>query len=734
LLKPDLFFAHLFVRTPVLDDLERRLTRALNNEYRNYQMIFLEGFSRTGKTTFINHFLQAQKEAFRTEYIDFSSLDQDGKEILADNPITRALKSHLLEQPEISSSQMRFIHFLAQKRLLLAKAAYFSQDFITELKRLDTEQILEDDVNDFFKKANKADTLILFFLYYCWSSYNKDKTQDLHLIIFDNLDSVDLNRFTAPFIEEFGQALERFSSIPQNSSIFPRNIYFSRNFKFLFCLREANNAMLNAHVVDRLRTLAPTKPFRIGFDSELYQKMVLKRLDFFSIAQKINANETQVEIKRISSLLKEFSQDEFFTDYIAPLFNFNFTRLSGLLYDAMEDIVKDELERGRFRCGLSFEEVVEDFLKEKTSSSEVANNEAFGAKGIIFFGVIKQLYENDFLSEYPFTDKYTSSKESAEGYCLVMRMILSVILNSSNLRSSEQALKRSKPFQDVPLRPVIRESLKIYPNEIEDVFEALTKAFLLQGDRLIHLLTFRNRVVDNEDEFKYEIEKIKATGQIPETLKDVYVTLNPAGFIFLKFLLPQFEFYSVLAGNNDSLFSVGLTKEEGSRKYLFERYIENVQRIVKLHVVLMNLFYEKRIKHIWPAPEDYLRSKFVFKHFGKKGPRDIGVFHATRMLPRQIQYLDRFRRWLLQKNEKNIEVEQAELRKVNQKLVGYIENYIEYMESYLGGFGDWVNEDKEATFNWYIKPAKERIEIIRKSNFYDFTTRAYLDRGSKHSL
>jgi hypothetical protein len=535
-----------------------------------------------------------------------------------------------------------------------------------------------------------------------------------------------LNSFTVPFIEVFGQVLRRFTRIPQDRLIFSRNIYFSRHFKFIFCLREANNALLTAHFVDRLRTLAPDKPFRIGFDSELYQKMVLKRLDFFSEAQKFNGVEMKEEIQQTSLLLKEFSQEEFFKDYIVPLFNHNSTRLSGLLYNALEGLVRGGKELGPASSRLSFEKVVEGNLRERDDRSEMENNEAFGAKGAIFFGILKQLHDKDFLAEYPFTERagfrVEPTSEESEGYCLIMRMVLSLILNFSNLRLSEQALKRPKPIPDVPLRLVLREGLKIYPPN--DIFEALTKGFLLQGDRLIHLLTFRNRVVENEDAFKHEIEQIKATGQVPETLKDVHVTLNHAGFIFLKFLIPQFEFYSLLAGHEHSLFTVGLTKGEKG-KYLFEKYIEDTLRIVKLHIDLMRKFYEKKIQLVWPEPDEYLKSRFVFKHFGKKGPRDIGDFHATRLIPRHIQYVDRFRRWILEKCKGADGIEHEELVKVNQILMKHITTYAEYMEGYLNSFGDWAQRDTPATYKWYIKPLKENIEAIRKSKYKDFKTKAY---------
>src|SRR6185503_227770 len=50
--------------------LEVELVDALTSELENNRIIFLEGYSGTGKTTFIRHFLNTHSE-FESEYIDF---------------------------------------------------------------------------------------------------------------------------------------------------------------------------------------------------------------------------------------------------------------------------------------------------------------------------------------------------------------------------------------------------------------------------------------------------------------------------------------------------------------------------------------------------------------------------------------------------------------------------------------------------------------------------------------
>ena len=60
---PEIFFNYLFVENKSCQELRDKLYEQLTNSLRNYQIIFLEGFSGTGKTTFIKYFVQSYKGA-----------------------------------------------------------------------------------------------------------------------------------------------------------------------------------------------------------------------------------------------------------------------------------------------------------------------------------------------------------------------------------------------------------------------------------------------------------------------------------------------------------------------------------------------------------------------------------------------------------------------------------------------------------------------------------------------
>src|SRR4051812_21143903 len=62
-LSPYFFFKKLFIETNQLKALEDEMVKALTSNLENNRVIFLEGYSGTGKTTFIQHF-KAKREEF----------------------------------------------------------------------------------------------------------------------------------------------------------------------------------------------------------------------------------------------------------------------------------------------------------------------------------------------------------------------------------------------------------------------------------------------------------------------------------------------------------------------------------------------------------------------------------------------------------------------------------------------------------------------------------------------
>jgi hypothetical protein len=736
---PEIFFEYLFVENPSFQKLRDDLYSQLTDPGRNHRVIFLEGFSGSGKTTFIKYFIQTYHQSFESIYIDFFPLAQrkglgssralspnalemaqkDLEKVLAtqqgtdvdvinrairelqnireaakkgeeiwerSHPIEFVLKAHLEGQDEESLKAL--LYFLQEKSAALSTS--FSAGFGIRLKNFEPK-VEVHRLQDFLVTADLTDTFLLFFLYYA-RRYEQQKHLR-HLIIFDNLDTVKLAYLTRFFKETFVNAFAVFSQISQNRAVFDEIIEFNSKFKFLFCLRDANNTTINAHMADQLDYLATPLYFRIGFDADLYQRIIRKRLDFLLLLQeKAPLSAESKVVTKVVEMLIAFSNNTFFTDILAPLLNFNFRKLTHHLFAATSDLVKSPPLRG----GLSFENIAPEKYTEVWS-------DRYGANGAILFGVTNKLRESNFLAKYPFV---TVTPEPDEGYCLSTRMVLSVLLNKSELETSRNVVVKAKPFKDVPLSEIIKGASEAY--DTAEIVATLVETFLLHNESWVHLVTFRNKPVEDKHAFDDEIHEITNTGRVPDRLNKVLVTLNPSGFIFLKNLITHFEFYSVLAKNQHALFTLGLATSSSTR-YCFEDCIASVQRLVLTHSISMKTFYQKKFSK--DTDHRYLSSEFVFKHFKSGSPSPRGVFHSERVIKIHIRYLDEFRLWVLKRNEANVEL--SELVGVNQKLIRAIEKYLDMMIQWTPGVGK---------FEPYDGVVREKIELIKKSEYGDMKT------------
>ena len=203
-----------------------------------------------------------------------------------------------------------------------------------------------------------------------------------------------------------------------------------------------------------------------------------------------------------------------------------------------------------------------------------------------------------------------------------------------------------------------------------------------------------------------------------EELQEFTVTINPAGFIYLKNILIHFEFYSALVGEYDSLFVVGLRRSNDRRyQFEFEECIEKVHRLVRKHCDSMDRFFKYMfLGQLGWDQNRYRRSKFAFKHFGEGRPKNEGLFHGTRIITAHVDYIDKFRLWLLENIEDladgnlgTYESIQALAIDVNKRLVKLVARNV--------GLLDQSVDDAVRVFQ---ENFGAHIKAIRNTGFQDF--------------
>jgi hypothetical protein len=220
--------------------------------------------------------------------------------------------------------------------------------------------------------------------------------------------------------------------------------------------------------------------------------------------------------------------------------------------------------------------------------------------------------------------------------------------------------------------------------------------------------------VFNEKDFIKEMRVIAR--EKPDDLRRIKVRLNPAGFIYLRYILPHFEFYNMLSGGDASLFQYHPNKvlDEGRDRQLvfeFEPCLERVFKTVQVHVQAMTSFYKMKYMPNMTT-DDYRTSSFAFKHFGGGSASIKGYFQSTRTITSHIGYLDNYRMFLLNKSDSEIPKVTNRVE-INKAMCRHIKAYILLLSTTID---DRAHKDFLAGF-------MSKMQIIENTDFTDFTTR-----------
>jgi hypothetical protein len=323
------------------------------------------------------------------------------------------------------------------------------------------------------------------------------------------------------------------------------------------------------------------------------------------------------------------------------------------------------------------------------------------------FGVVERLRIENFLQDYPFTQENAAGNS---GYCLAARMLLTFLLNKSQLRRGEDVFNVSKPFGRVTLGSIVQSTQDLY--DVAEIVKTLVDIFLFHKKSWVHLITFRDRQVEGVHVFRPELEEFKNNGsKLPPSFYDVSITLNPSGYIFLKNVLVHFEFYSALGLNSSALFMQGVKRAE-SRPLVFEfeDTLNRVQKLVRKHSESMRQFFEVKFKDArGMSQEDYLKSDFTFKHFKHLAPAEEGLFHASRVVSQHIAYVDYFRLWLLDQKDLDYETKQS----ANKKLIAFLKRYLDILTPWRDGFMSARDEMQKKIENYDYDGPPTAINILK---------------------
>lgn len=766
LITTDVYFDSFYVETDEISDMISKIDNIIKDDIKTTLYLFLHGPAGIGKTSLLQYYIRHNK-TFIHEYIDIPYYqptdDQDSIGAVSSNftldelkeaglnliyrksrsdlegtlewlklfvhhknnthPIRSTLRNYLIQKSEQDENRTLSNLLLNISHKVRNIQTIFSYR-LSEVLRIDGERHdYKNYIYDILLICSLDDLIIIFILFIIKSMY---KPNTKLIIYLDNLDSIDLDYIAGIFSEHLQQTSPKIAKILNENLLFDHNINFIQEIKFVFCLREATFLVLNPHFSETISRYVKKLRFNHNDDSLLCQKVMLKRLDIAenvfldrdkpNILNAINniKDILNVEIPFVDELdelpkegsIPPFIPSKYFNTVFSPLYNSDIKKLMALLVNKSTDNEFYLEMKAILNPDATY--VPDEKLKQLT---------LYGLGGDWMFSIAKSIYSSEFAKRI---FGKISQEDNEEGYCLLFRMMLLVILDKCQWSYGNMAV-----IENISLYDLIGKLIGMY--NLDEILDCVIESFLCYQSNMIYTITIENHKIAEKtdlDEIKEFENKYFFRGKSPKErvsewrvinsedkfkCKNINIKITKAGFTFLKYVLIHFEFYSVIAGNNKSLFSSKYSTKD--KRYEFIHIINNVYNLVKTHCQLMHDFYNNVIKEkLKIKPEEYKAKYYAFKYLGRPGTsrKQFGHFHITRLVNSMIGYIDQYRIFLSKtvtsKNERII---------VNKILTIFIDKFTE-LHSY---------SDDPISEGFYQEFKKTFAEIKAKNYDDDFKNR-----------
>ena len=340
------------------------------------------------KTIFLNYFSNYYKNIYNTWIVDCYQYNEAS--------LKNILIRYLID--EYSTQLIKLAEILNGLAIKIIKEVQYEMMFSIGLKDfLQIEIVGKSDQeisNKLYKLLhNKVFQMKDIFLLFIYSKFhqviNSDNEKNLHVIVFDNLDTIKFEHLTNIFFKNFIEGLSQAAILAKLE-----NVGFSEKFRFIFCLREANKSLLINHIHDNLLTKTEYINFPLVLNKDLI-RLIFKRRMF--LVEKIYPN--NYEIIELTKTYREYIEEEIFKNFYANIFNKDNRKLLSILFE------------------IPFINGNPDLVENK-----------YGLRGLLIHYIVDYLKEKSFVSAY--LDEITPDLEDEKGYCYFFRMLVNFIQNT----------------------------------------------------------------------------------------------------------------------------------------------------------------------------------------------------------------------------------------------------------------------------------------------------------------
>jgi len=558
-------------------------------------------------------------------------------------------------------------------------------------------------VNDTFIKILPFKIQMIFYVFGKLVLEKNLEKIESYTFCFDNLDELSIEYLTNQIWKDFLDIRDTLINIFQQSSY---NIPFESKVVFLLVFREANLAVSNAQSFDRLEHSIFQNRFIL---SRSGRNILGKRLEI--------AENSKFEINsRVHDLNKVLIEDSYTDKVFLPLFNFDYRKM----LNAVLELTSKDYKESERNLIFNLDYKIYKSIKEIS---------VHGARGILVNSFIRYLIYHDFLSEFA-SHSSIKDHDNDEALCRSSRMILTAICSLSypnGFPSDRDSLKELMPkqftlldlFGELTKLDKISKSKSVI--SLDDLFKWLNEFFLVDRSSWAHLISIYNKNVveinsDNvldftEEKLKIDLYSVEGKEFFLKPLDLIKIQLNASGYIYLRYLIIHFEYFSSLDFHNKPrkdcvplFLATGLINN--NRSYLFEKTISLVINRIKNYLRSMTSF---AVLHQIDL-EAYSRSNFSFQ----PSQSHLRQLYSSRIITANVRYIDEFRKFIMTSEDFAKKNEQHRLRHKTIKSIGDINHFL------LDGLEELVlllqNDKHNSAINKSYELFKKNLNINRRDD------------------
>lgn len=691
------FFSDLYVESSTIDDrasveenkgFDRQIRKRImeiNNPNSKVELIHIEGYAGCGKTTFIHHLLwKLQKGKDVDSLIDFC-----GEKSVILNYVDLIAK-YVLQDVEHNCVIINRMNEIDNFKL-----RNFGNSIKVFKKIIDGLRLITPDeacirklIRERSRNSRSLDewlqNLIVFDFLWKFVEHIICKISNNIYIIYDNVDSLS----SVKEEEIFVGALKCF--ISDSNYFFDENINNTSSFCGEKIAEIINKTKLVCFLTTRIITtekildLHPDLEevpgwFSITMPENYYNHydIINKRLSYFKRLGENDDLEILQHLSKIEKITSIFYRNQIFK----RLFNGNYRYCINCI------------------CDIAAKEHYDSLINECFNLYNDPSDVSDGATGIMLALVL------DYLKKHRLYSEKLHLQGAASEEISISRLILTFVKEKNGECSFWDILYNLSHFFDV--------------ETICEVVYDLSEAGRSTWRRL---LIFSEICPRSYEQFRKQGENF--INEQNDKSKYSSIRISLAGLTYLNSIVPRFEFVlsrhkehtGINTKNYQPLFCansediIDRNASYDSPKYRFERKIDWVYSDVYKHCIKSSAFSKKVLEQLNLNETDYIFNT-CYNYQSWSNDREDKQSYESRLIFNHIGYLDRYRRYLLQKY-KNFEFRLD----INTRLVRIIKRYLDlYRNNELCSQTPNQNE-AEVTLSGKIK-------TIEDKHYTDFTTK-----------